>query len=93
VRVVTARMHAELLALACESLRQPPEGCLSGGGWRAAPVTARRFHALAARLGDDDMFSSDLTPAELQVRFKRSLPLALCEPRRVVLAWSMRALS
>ena len=36
--------------------------------WRGtAPVTARRFHALAARLGDDDMFSSDLTPEEMKV--------------------------
>ena len=29
-------------------------------------MTARRFHALAARLGDDDMFSSDLTGPEMQ---------------------------
>lgn len=36
---------------------------MAGG---AAPVTARRFHALAARLGDDDMFSSDLTAPEMQ---------------------------
>jgi hypothetical protein len=32
-----------------------------------APLTAARFLALATRLGDDDMFSSDLSDAELQV--------------------------
>ena len=32
-----------------------------------APVTAERFLSLASKGGDDDMFSSDLTDAELQV--------------------------
>ena len=40
-----------------------------------APLTAARYLALAARLGDDDMFSSDLSDAELQVG------------RRAVLGW------
>lgn len=34
----------------------------------SAPVTARRYVALFSRLGDDDMFSSDLTDAELADR-------------------------
>jgi pimeloyl-ACP methyl ester carboxylesterase len=33
-----------------------------------APITARRFQALAARLGDDDMFSDDLEDDELRAR-------------------------
>lgn len=32
-----------------------------------APVTANRYHALAARRGDDDMFSSDFSDEELAV--------------------------
>jgi len=35
---------------------------------RNTPITANRFHALAARGGDDDMFSSDLSDADLQAR-------------------------
>ena len=34
--------------------------------WDGAPVTARRFVALAAVRGDDDMFSSDLGNAEVR---------------------------
>ena len=30
-----------------------------------APLTAYRYHSLATRMGDDDMFSSDLTDDEL----------------------------
>jgi pimeloyl-ACP methyl ester carboxylesterase len=30
------------------------------------PITAYRFHALTAVGGDDDMFSSDFTPAEMR---------------------------
>jgi pimeloyl-ACP methyl ester carboxylesterase len=33
-----------------------------------APITARRFASLTARLGDDDMFSSDLSDDELRAR-------------------------
>lgn len=33
-----------------------------------APITAARYLGLVARLGDDDMFSSDLSDEELQVR-------------------------
>lgn len=35
--------------------------------WDGAAVTARRFHALAAVGGDDDMFSSDLLDDQLEV--------------------------
>src|SRR4051794_12774072 len=35
------------------------------------PVCARRFQSLAAKGGDDDMFSSDLTDSQLQVRHVR----------------------
>lgn len=33
-----------------------------------APITAYRYHSLCAFLGDDDMFSSDLTDQQLRVR-------------------------
>ncbi|KAJ8439838.1 hypothetical protein Cgig2_023000 [Carnegiea gigantea] len=33
-----------------------------------APVTAYRYHSLCAYLGDDDMFSSDLTDDQLRIR-------------------------
>lgn len=36
-------------------------------GLGGAPITANRFHALAAAGGDDDMFSSDLSDADLKV--------------------------
>lgn len=32
------------------------------------PVSAQRFQSLMGKGGDDDMFSSDFTPAELKVR-------------------------
>eukprot|EP00899_Mesostigma_viride_P019307 jgi/Mesvir1/27378/Mv07184-RA.1 len=34
----------------------------------AVPVTAYRYHSLVARLGDDDLFSSDFSDAELKER-------------------------
>ncbi|RKP04797.1 hypothetical protein THASP1DRAFT_33395 [Thamnocephalis sphaerospora] len=43
-----------------------------------AAVTADRFFSLCARGGDDDMFSSDLTPTELAAIYKPvSVPLAM----------------
>lgn len=33
-----------------------------------APVTAYRYHSLCAYMGDDDMFSSDLTDDQLRIR-------------------------
>ncbi|KAH6555684.1 hypothetical protein KP509_1Z236100 [Ceratopteris richardii] len=33
-----------------------------------APITAYRYHSLCAFLGDDDMFSSDLTDQQLKLR-------------------------
>lgn len=39
-----------------------------------APVTANRYHALAARRGDDDMFSSDFSDQDLVVS-PSALPL------------------
>lgn len=37
------------------------------------PVTARRWLSLVTLNGDDDMFSSDFTAAQLQVRLQVSL--------------------
>ena len=39
-----------------------------GGGGNGAPITARRYLSFTVPGGDDDMFSSDLTDAELRVR-------------------------
>ncbi|KAK9831865.1 hypothetical protein WJX81_003154 [Elliptochloris bilobata] len=59
---------AEQLAEAIEMMErgEGEEILYRDSGTMRTPVTARRFHALAARLGDDDMFSSDLTPEELK---------------------------
>jgi hypothetical protein len=47
-----------------------------------APITAYRYHSFASRLGDDDMFSSDLTADEAKARLGRCSPLAWwCEHR------------
>lgn len=43
-------------------------------GLGGAPITASRFHSLAAVGGDDDMFSSDLSDAELKVPAHPMLP-------------------
>jgi hypothetical protein len=40
-----------------------------------APITAYRYHSFAARLGDDDMFSSDLTTDEAKARLGKVYPL------------------
>ncbi|KAK9831837.1 hypothetical protein WJX81_000330 [Elliptochloris bilobata] len=55
---------------------QRADGMIAGGQGDAilkrekplgnAPITANRFHAIAARGGDDDMFSSDLSDADLK---------------------------
>lgn len=44
------------------------EVCFRAHEIDGAAVSARRFVALAGRRGDDDMFSTDFTDAELQVR-------------------------
>ena len=36
--------------------------------WDGAPMSAQRFVSLAAAGGDDDMFTSDLSDAQLQAR-------------------------
>ena len=44
-----------------------------------APITASRFLSLATRLGDDDMFSLDLTQEELTpILSPVRVPVALC---------------
>ena len=47
--------------------------------FEGAPITAYRYLSLAERLGDDDMFSVDLTSEELKcVIPKVPVPIALC---------------
>ena len=47
--------------------------------FEGAPVTAYRYLSLAERLGDDDMFSVDLTKEELKsIIPKVQVPIALC---------------
>ena len=47
--------------------------------FEGAPITAYRYLSLAERLGDDDMFSIDLTLEELKcVIPKVAVPIALC---------------
>lgn len=57
---------------------QGPETLLNGECFTSVfPVlTARRFLSLAQRLGDDDMFSNDLTEEELESRLRhmRNVP-------------------
>ena len=36
----------------------------------ATPITAERYASLSGRMGEDDMFSSDLTDAELEAKLK-----------------------
>lgn len=45
---------------------QGEEICGRAHDFGGAPVTARRWHALAAAGGDDDLFSSDLTDGQLR---------------------------
>ena len=47
-------------------------------GLGGAPITANRFHSLAAAGGDDDMFSSDLSDADLKVPAARLSCSAAC---------------
>ncbi|GBF96132.1 hypothetical protein Rsub_08880 [Raphidocelis subcapitata] len=75
-----ARFHPDLLALLPEARRAVAEGrgdqiiarapCDLG----AAPLCAARLVALGERLGDDDMFSTDLTPDELRARLGHLAP-------------------
>ena len=47
--------------------------------FEGAPITAYRYLSLAERLGDDDMFSVDLTKEELKsIIPKMQVPIALC---------------
>ena len=47
--------------------------------FEGAPITAYRYLSLAERLGDDDMFSVDLTKEELKsIIPKVQVPIALC---------------
>ena len=47
--------------------------------FEGAPITAYRYLSLAERLGDDDMFSVDLTTEELRsIIPKVQVPIALC---------------
>lgn len=48
-------------------------------GLRNTPITANRFKALAARGGDDDMFSSDLSDDDLKVRTLHFCDLVCCD--------------
>ena len=48
----------------------PPRASRLLGGVFAAPITAERYASLSGRMGDDDMFSSDLTDAELEAKLK-----------------------
>ncbi len=61
-------------------LKQSSQGemCLSER-YFDAPITANRYLSLAERLGDDDMFSLDLTEAELiPILSAVKIPIALC---------------
>ncbi len=61
-------------------LKQSNQGeiCLSER-YFDAPITANRYLSLAERLGDDDMFSLDLTEAELiPILSAVKIPIALC---------------
>ena len=69
--------------VAAEALRargQAEEVAFRASAMDGAAVCARRWHALAAKGGDDDMFSSDLSDLELQVgppRTHSNTPAAL----------------
>ena len=47
---------------------------------RGAPVCARRFLSLAAYDGDDDIFSSDFSDAQLKVRGEFRVSKMRCGP-------------
>ena len=59
----TARRLAAAASAVCADL---PQSVVFWSDWDGAPVTATRTLALAAKGGDDDMFSSDLTDSELR---------------------------
>lgn len=59
----TARRVAAAASAVCADLEK---SIIFWSDWDGAPVTALRTLALAAKGGDDDMFSSDLTDSELR---------------------------
>ncbi|EFJ22803.1 hypothetical protein SELMODRAFT_89905 [Selaginella moellendorffii] len=62
---------AAMIDLADEMIKEGRElDLMPRGAEPAAPITAHRFRSLAGYMGDDDMFSSDLSDEQLRVRLE-----------------------